>query len=136
MKGEYISEKEFAVLDYLWQQGRPMPSREIIAYFNEDQNQAMLKQTLNNTLSRLLKRGMIQRISEERRYLYVPTVSREELERDRAEFILNTMFSGSLDLFIDALAGGEYLSAEKAGKIKEIFKRRRAARDQNKKKEE
>lgn len=122
MRIDKISVAEVEILEYLWQEGREVPSKEILDYFNDVQHKGLKKQTLNNFLSRLLKRELIVRISQDRRYLYVPTISKEEFEKDKAEAILNSMYSGSLFKFVSALSGGELITREEADEVRKLLK--------------
>ena len=116
-----ITEAEVDVLKYLWHEGREIPSKEILDYFNQEENRGWKKQNLNNFLSRLLKRGLIKRISQDRRYLYAPLVSEQEFETCQAEHFLNSMYGGSLFNFVSALSGGEIISQNEADEIKKLL---------------
>lgn len=122
MRIDKISEAEVEILEFLWQENREVPSKEILDYFNDEQGKGLKKQTLNNFLSRLLKKGLIERISQDRRYLYVPTLSKVEFEKCRAEGILNSMYSGSLFKFVSALSGGELITKEEAEEVRKLLK--------------
>lgn len=124
MKREYaLSDTEAEIMELLWDEERKIPSKEILDFFNAEKNKDWKKQTLNTFLFRLLEKGLIQRTSEERRYLYSPTITRSEFERFRAECFIKQLFNGSFSDFITSIGGGELITVEQAEKIKKIIKK-------------
>ena len=117
-----MSEMEMAILDLLWDKNEPMLSRDMLQYFSEKEGKELKKQTLNNFLSKLLDKRLIKRISADRRYLYVPAVSREEYKKRLAENLIDEIYEGSFKNFICALSGGAKITREEANRIKDRLK--------------
>lgn len=116
-----VSPAELEILEFLWAQGKDVPAKEIIEYFNGSCGKEWKKQTLNTFLSNLYKKGMIRRISVERRYHYEPVITKAEYEAYISEqFILRT-HGGSLMKFVSSLAGSSIISQEEADEIKKIL---------------
>ena len=80
-----------------------------------------VKQTLNTFLSNLFQNGFIERISEERKYLYAPAVTEKEYKQKEAEQFIRDSYSGSFLNFVSALSGGELISREEAEEIRRLI---------------
>ena len=79
MKDKYnLTKSEEEIMELLWETDRKMSSKEILDHFNEHCGKDWKKQTLNTFLAKLLQAGFIDRISKDRKYLYVPLVTRME----------------------------------------------------------
>ena len=111
-----MSEMEMAILDLLWDKNEPMLSRDMLQYFSEKEGKELKKQTLNNFLSKLLDKRLINH------HLYVPAVSREEYKKRLAENLIDEIYEGSFKNFICALSGGAKITREEANRIKDILK--------------
>lgn len=123
MKKEFnISISEEEIMKLLWETNRKMPSKEILDFFNKEYNKNWKKQTLNTFLKRLLQENCIQRISEDRRYLYAPIISKKEYELKKAEQFISSSYNGSFINFICALSGGKLISEEEANDIRKLMK--------------
>lgn len=122
MKNKFgLASSEEEIMELLWAMGREMPSKEILDYFNNVKNKDWKKQTLNTFLFRLLERNYIKRTSEDRRYLYSPTITKKEYEQKKAEYIIHTAYQGSFLNFVSALSGGAVISKEAAENIKKLM---------------
>ncbi len=118
-----VSPAELEILEFLWAQGTDVPAKEIMEYFNGSGGKEWKKQTLNTFLSNLYKKGMIRRISVERRYHYEPQITKAEYEAYISEqFVLRT-HGGSFISFVSSLAGSSIISKEEAEAIKKILKK-------------
>lgn len=118
----FLANAEEEILEFLWEKGEKMPAIEILNYFNIQCNKNWKKQTLNTFLVKLLQKGYIERISEDRRYLYSPIVTRKEYYQNKAESFIDIAYKGSFMNFVSALSGGTMISEEEADKIKALMK--------------
>lgn len=122
MKDKFnLTKSEEEIMELLWETNGSMSSKEILDYFNEHCNKDWKKQTLNTFLAKLLQNGFIERISEERRYLYVPVISKMEYKQKEAEQFIRDCYNGSFMNFISALSGGEMISREEAEEIRKML---------------
>lgn len=118
-----LAESEIEILKLIWREGRDLPSVEILDYFNTEKKRPLKKQTLNNYLTNLLKEGYIERISQDRRYLYRALLTQEEFDKKRAEDFVNEVYAGSFLNFVSALGGSAIISEEEAAEIEKLLKK-------------
>ena len=119
MKDKYnLTKSEEEIMELLWETDRKMSSKEILDHFNEHCGKDWKKQTLNTFLAKLLQAGFIDRISKDRKYLYVPLITRMEYKQKGAERFIRDSYSGSFMKFVSALSGGEMISKEEAEEIR------------------
>ena len=121
MKDKYnLTKSEEEIMELLWETDRKMSSKEILDHFNEHCGKDWKKQTLNTFLAKLLQAGFIDRISKDRKYLYVPLITRMEYKQKGAERFIRDSYSGSFMKFVSALSGGEMISKEEAVRIDDV----------------
>ena len=126
MNGKYsLTKSEEEIMELLWEKDRKMSSKEILDYFNEHCDKDWNKQTLNTFLAKLLQAGFIDRISKDRKYLYVPLVTRMEYKQKGAEQFIRDSYNGSFMNFVSALSGGEMISTEEAEEIRKLLEENR-----------
>ena len=122
MKDKYnLTKSEEEIMELLWETDRKMSSKEILDHFNEHCGKDWKKQTLNTFLAKLLQAGFIDRISKDRKYLYVPLITRMEYKQKGAERFIRDSYSGSFMNFVSALSGGEVISKEEAEEIRKLL---------------
>lgn len=122
MKDKYnLTKSEEEIMELLWETDRKMSSKEILDHFNEHCGKDWKKQTLNTFLAKLLQAGFIDRISKDRKYLYVPLITRMEYKQKGAERFIRDSYSGSFMNFVSALSGGEMISKEEAEEIRKLL---------------
>ncbi len=122
MKDKYnLTKSEEEIMELLWETDRKMSSKEILDHFNEHCGKDWKKQTLNTFLAKLLQAGFIDRISKDRKYLYVPLITRMEYKQKGAERFIRDSYSGSFMKFVSALSGGEMISKEEAEEIRKLL---------------
>ena len=126
MKDKYnLTKSEEEIMELLWETDRKMSSKEILDHFNEHCGKDWKKQTLNTFLAKLLQAGFIDRISKDRKYLYVPLITRMEYKQKGAERFIRDSYSGSFMKFVSALSGGEMISKEEAEEIRKLLEENR-----------
>ena len=122
MNGKYsLTKSEEEIMELLWETDRKMSSKEILDHFNEHCGKDWKKQTLNTFLAKLLQAGFIDRISKDRKYLYVPLITRMDYKQKGAERFIRDSYSGSFMNFVSALSGGEMISKEEAEDIRKLL---------------
>ena len=95
MNGRYsLTKSEEEIMELLWEKDRKMSSKEILDYFNEHCDKDWKKQTLNTFLAKLLQAGFIDRISKDRKYLYVPLRQLRNKARERQTAPLRRSYQG------------------------------------------
>lgn len=86
-----ISEAESVVMDVLWQR-QPCAAEDVVAALANTQE--WQEATIKTLLNRLLKKGAITATKDGRRYLYVPTLRREEWVLGESQGLLERLFDG------------------------------------------
>ena len=124
---------EAQVMEVLWTAGE-CSVRDVI----EQLDRKLAYTTVMTTLDRLFKKGLLDRQTSERAFLYSPRVSHQEWERQRADDLVAGLLAGSqpsrellLSSLVDAVGQHdarllEHLEEKIRNKRKEISKRSRA----------
>lgn len=86
-----ISEAESVVMDVLWQR-QPCAAEDVVAALANTQE--WQEATIKTLLNRLLKKGAITATRDGRRYLYMPTLRREEWVLGESQGLLERLFDG------------------------------------------
>lgn len=111
---ERISEAEHAVMEVLWQQA-PLAAADVAERVDPARGWSI--RTVKTMLSRLLAKGILAHEEEGRRYLYRPTVSREQYVARESRRLIDRMFGGRIPSLVAHLAEQDRLTA---GDIEEI----------------
>jgi len=112
-----ISEAESVVMDVLWQRS-PLTSEDVVAALvpHQDWQEATVKTLLN----RLLNKGAIHAEKEGRRYLYSPTLRREDWVLDESESLLARLFDGRVAPLVAHFSQHRKLSAEDVAELRRL----------------
>ena len=86
-----ISEAESAVMQVLWDRS-PMVAEDVFAALGDARD--WQEPTIKTLLNRLLKKGAITAAREGRRYLYSPTLRREDWLAKQSESLVDRLFGG------------------------------------------
>ncbi|MDE2450290.1 MAG: BlaI/MecI/CopY family transcriptional regulator [Gammaproteobacteria bacterium] len=88
---ESISEAESAVLEVLWEKGTAT-AEDVMAAIAKPRD--WQESTVKTLLGRLLKKGAVRAQKDGRRFIYVPTLAREEWLSRESEGLLNRLYGG------------------------------------------
>lgn len=88
---ESISEAESAVLAVLWEKGTAT-AEDVLAVLAGPRD--WQESTVKTLLGRLLKKGAVRAEKEGRRFIYSPTLEREEWLSLESESLLNRLYGG------------------------------------------
>ena len=95
-----VSRRERQVLDILYQRGRATAA-EVLAALPEPPSYSAVR-----ALLRILEeKGHVRHEQDGPRYIYLPTVARDNAQRSALRHILQTFFDGSAEQAISALLG-------------------------------
>jgi len=86
-----ISDAESLVMDVLWRVGGPASSEDVVKALSKQQWQ---ESTIKTLLGRLLRKGAIKASRDQRRYLYVPVLTREQWLSFESTRLLDRLFGG------------------------------------------
>src|SRR5688500_17335739 len=102
-----ISDAELAVMEVLWDNS-PLGAAEIAGRVNP--RRGWSSRTVKTLLSRLLAKGVLAHEEEGRRYMYRPTIRREDHVAKESGKLLDRMFGGRVSPLVAHLAERNLLS--------------------------
>ncbi len=110
-----ISASEFVVMDILWREGN-LPVIKVSE--SVMQKQGWEKSTVYTLISRLVKKGAIQR--KETDFICEAAISKDEVRIAQTQVLLDKMYSGSLILFIRSFLSAEKISENELKELREF----------------
>jgi BlaI family transcriptional regulator, penicillinase repressor len=116
---ERISEAEHAVMEVLWRES-PLGAAEVAE--RVDPSRGWSDRTVKTMLSRLLAKGVLEHEEEGRRYLYRPTVSRDDFIAHESGRLIDRMFGGRVTPLVAHLAERDMLTSNDIEEIEALLK--------------
>lgn len=116
---ERITEAEHAVMEVLWRES-PLAAADVAE--RVDPERGWSDRTVKTMLSRLLAKGVLAHEEEGRRYLYRPTVSRDDFIAGESRRLLDRMFGGRVTPLVAHLAEQDRLSDRDIAEIEALLK--------------
>ena len=107
-----MSETEFEIMRYLWEQQQPISFSQILTYFNDSRHRNWKKQTLSTLLLRLHDKGFATSSRVGRMNYYYFTLTLNQYENLKARHIIDSMYDASLSKFLDAYYEGKITEQE------------------------
>jgi len=117
--GERISEAEQAVMEVLWRDS-PLGAAEVAE--RVDPSRGWSDRTVKTLLSRLLAKGVLTHEEDGRRYLYRPTVQREDFVAQESGRLIDRMFGGRVTPLVAHLAERDRLTPADIEEIEKLLK--------------
>jgi len=112
-----ISEAESVVMEVLWQRS-PQTSEEVVSALG--QRQEWQEATIKTLLNRLLNKGAIEAQKDGRRYLYSPTLRREDWVMGESESLLARLFDGRVAPLVAHFSQHRKLSAADVAELRRL----------------
>jgi BlaI family transcriptional regulator, penicillinase repressor len=112
-----ISEAESVVMEVLWQRS-PQTSEEVVAALGH--RQEWQEATIKTLLNRLLNKGAIEAQKDGRRYLYSPTLRREDWVMGESESLLARLFDGRVAPLVAHFSQHRKLSAADVAELRRL----------------
>lgn len=116
---ERISEAEQAVMEVLWTDS-PLAASEVAERI--DAQRGWNIRTIKTLLSRLLQKGVLEHQEDGRRYLYRPTIRREDYVAQESGRLLDRMFGGRITPLVAHLAERDRLTPQDIEDIEQILR--------------
>lgn len=116
---ERISGAEHEIMEVLWRES-PLTANDVAARVPAEK--AWSIRTVKTLLGRLLAKGILAHEEEGRRYLYRPTVVREDYVARESRALLDRLFGGSVSPLVAHLAERDDLSASDIAEIEALLK--------------
>lgn len=115
---ESISEAESAVLAVLWEKGTATADDVVAALAKPRDWQ---ESTVKTLLGRLLKKGAVRAEKDGRRFIYSPTLAREEWLSHESESLLNRLYGGRLAPLVAHFSRHRKLSKRDVRELKRLI---------------
>lgn len=117
---ERISDAEHAIMEVLWAANTPLTAAEVVERI--DPERGWSDRTVKTMLSRLLAKGVLAHEEDGRRYLYRPTVVREDYVAHESRRLVDRLFGGRAAPLVAHLAEREQLSDQDIAEIEALLK--------------
>ena len=114
-----ISEAEYEVMEALWD-GAPASAREVYQRLHTKKD--WQERTVKTLLSRLVKKGAINYVQQDRTYFYSPCFEREEYQVKQSKKLVNKLFGGQLSMLVSGFVKGGDLKKSDIEELKDIIK--------------
>ena len=116
-----LSPAEIEIMEFLWEHDEGILAKDLLEEMNVIRGKEWKKQTLNTYLMLLYQKGLIDRISVDRKYSYKPKITKEEYEQGLLKDFMESVYGGSVSKVISAFVGIDAISEEEAEEIKKIL---------------
>jgi len=114
-----ISEAEWEVIKVIWDAAHPLTAGEIVAALEGQKH--WRPRTVKTLLARLVKKGAVKSLVQEKRYVYRAAISRQQAARQEAKSFLSRVFDGALVPAVATFLAETDLSADDVQKLKQIL---------------
>lgn len=115
-----ISDAELDVMEALWAAGHPLTAAEVADRIDADRGWTLA--TVKTMLSRLATKGALQHREDGRRFLYSPTIKREDYVGRESRRFVERLFGGRLSPLVARLAEEDALDDEDIAAIEALLK--------------
>jgi len=114
-----LSDAEWKIADCLWDNGSMTITeltRELGAITGWSKN------TIITLLKRMIEKGAVNFVQEERAKRFYPAINRTEAELEETESFLDKVYKGNVGLMISNLIGSEKLTNEQIEELRRIIR--------------
>ncbi len=105
-------------MDVLWRAGGPASSEDVVKALSKQQWQ---ESTVKTLLGRLLRKGAIKASRDQRRYLYVPVLTREQWHSFESTRLLDRLFGGRVAPLVAHFGQHHRLSKQDIADLKRLI---------------
>jgi len=115
-----ITEAEWKVMKVLWEKA-PLALKEIANNLKKETNWS--NTTVRTLIVRLMEKNFIEADKSTGKFNYIPIVKKEECQLHETNQFINTVFDGSMEMFITAFSKKGKLTKEDAKELKKIIEK-------------
>lgn len=116
---ERISDAEYKVMEVLWEQS-PLTAAEVAERAEPSRDWNI--RTVKTLLARLLAKGALEHQEDGRRYLYRPTIARDDYVARESRKLVDRLFGGRITPLVAQLAERDELTPEDIAEIEALLK--------------
>ncbi|HBF3334926.1 TPA: BlaI/MecI/CopY family transcriptional regulator [Clostridioides difficile] len=113
-----LFDSELKVMEVLWERGESKAG-ELVKILKEETG--WNRNTTYTVIKKLVSKGAIERI--EPNFVCKALISKEEVQKQETETLINKMFGGSSEKFLSAFINKENLSSDEITKLKQIVEK-------------
>lgn len=121
-----ISDAEVVILQQLWSEA-PLSAQDIIERLKR--HGTVHPKTIKTLINRLLNKGALKYKEENRKYLYIPVVTKADFYRVKTESFLNKFFDGELSPLVSFFSSQKKLSEKQIEELKRLVDKLEAEND-------
>lgn len=121
-----ISDAEVVILQQLWSES-PLSAQDIIERLKR--HGTVHPKTIKTLINRLLNKGALKYKEENRKYLYIPVVTKADFYRVKTESFLNKFFDGELSPLVSFFSSQKKLSEKQIEELKRLVDKLEAEND-------
>ncbi|MFP6584445.1 MAG: BlaI/MecI/CopY family transcriptional regulator [Candidatus Hydrogenedentota bacterium] len=118
MANQQLSPSEWDIMHVLWQAKRATVN-EMAEHLSD--SKSWHPKTIRTMLSRLEKKGIIERDSEGGIYTYIPLIAKEECIDQASDLFINRVFDGALAPMVAHFVQQRSLTPEERAELKRIL---------------
>jgi len=107
-----VSESEQIVMEILWQES-PLSSGDVAQGWNE--------KTVKTFLNRLVKKQVVSYTRDGRRYLYSPSIARDEVLSEESSGFLDRVFNGDMKELLATFVQNKKLSTDELEYLRNLL---------------
>lgn len=117
-----LSDIEFDLMTFFWEQEKPVSFAEILHFCNEEKNWGWAKTTAHTYVTRLMQKGLLDmNHTAGIRRTYFARISHEQLAQESAQEFIDSSFSGSIKNLLLCLAPSKKLSQQDVDELHQIL---------------
>jgi len=113
-----LSEAQFEVMNIVWELGECTVA-DVLDRLS--QNRDLARNTVQTMLSRLDEKGWLRHRELRGKFLYAATFSRQEVQQEYLDGVVNSVFNGSAEGLLLTLLQNRSLSRDEAARIRKII---------------
>ena len=117
-KFEKMSESEMEIMKTIWELATPVTIAQLLEIFADRKWKV---QTMGTFLTRLADKGFLTVSKQKNANVYTAAVTEQKYNQLEAQYLLSSMYDGSLRNFISALHGGENVDSSEIDELKKWF---------------
>ena len=116
-----LSDAEYEIMEFLWEQKESSTLQDVIAYCTNEKHHTWKQQTIYTFLTRLEHKGAVTAVKRGHKRYYSASMSMDAFKKKATHQLLEESFGGSLKNFLVAFTGGCSISAEDKATLQEFL---------------
>jgi len=112
-----VSESEQIVMEILWQES-PLSSGDVVQRLHA---QGWNEKTVKTFLNRLVKKQVVSYTRDGRRYLYSPSIARDEVLSEESSGFLDRVFNGDMKELLATFVQNKKLSTDELEYLRNLL---------------